>query len=61
MFGAENLRRGIKFESCSPDHCLSLWTLFVNRSKQLFFEKSAINETSFEWTGVDKNRQNRQT
>jgi hypothetical protein len=31
--------------------------LFVDRSKQPFFEKSAINETSFEWTGVDKNRQ----
>jgi hypothetical protein len=32
--------------------------LTVGCSKQPFFEKSAINETSFEWTGVDKNRQN---
>tara|TARA_B100000925_G_scaffold157623_1_gene118413 strand:- start:694 stop:936 length:243 start_codon:yes stop_codon:yes gene_type:complete len=30
--------------------------LFVDPSKQPFFEKSEINDTSFEWTGVDKNR-----
>jgi hypothetical protein len=30
-----------------------LHILSVDRSKKLFFEKSAINETSFEWTGVD--------
>jgi len=45
-------------EQCSPDHCLSLRTLFVDRSKQPFFEKSEINDTSFDLTGVDKNRQN---
>ena len=37
---------------------LYLRILFVDRSKQPFFEKSVINETSFEWTGVDKDRQN---
>jgi hypothetical protein len=35
--------------------------LFGVRSNQPSFEKSAINDASFEWTGVDKNRQNRQT
>ena len=32
--------------------------LSVDLSKQPFFEKSEINDTSVEWTGVDKIRQN---
>ena len=32
----------------------------TNKAKKYCrFKKSGINETSFEWTGVDKNRQNR--
>ena len=45
-------------EQFRAHHNLLLRILFVDPSKQPFFEKSAINDTSFEWTGVDKNRQN---
>tara|TARA_B100000963_G_scaffold94374_2_gene81261 strand:- start:1314 stop:1556 length:243 start_codon:yes stop_codon:yes gene_type:complete len=30
--------------------------MFLGHGKHPLFEKSAINEASFEWTGVDKNR-----
>ena len=49
---------GRRFESCSPDQCLLLSVLFGDRSKQPFFKKSAIHDSSVEWTGVDKNRRN---
>ena len=45
-------------EQFRAHHNLLLRIWFVDRSKQPLFEKSAINETLFEWTGVDKNRQN---
>ncbi len=43
----------MEVESFWAHQSLLLRILFVDRSKKPFFEKSAINETSFEWTGVD--------